>query len=297
MNVRNRLLSSVSLFIIFFVISCSTANLLKKEEKDAVPIKVMTFNIRYGSAEDGINSWENRKDITFEVIRNYYPDLLGMQEALKFQLDETLNQFPYYNYTGVGRDDGKTKGEYVPVLYLRDRFIVDTSGTFWFSDTPDVPGSKSWGNEITRISSWARLYDKFTGNDLEIYNLHLDHKSMESRIKSAQLLLKKINKNIPTIITGDFNSSEDEETIKLILNNGFTDTYRFLHPKSEHEGTYHRFSGDDTGNKIDFIFVSKHFKILGSDIIKTYRLTDDRKLYPSDHFPVTAEVAIKSSAE
>ncbi|MGK9475229.1 endonuclease/exonuclease/phosphatase family protein [Melioribacter sp. OK-6-Me] len=292
MNIKHRLLSSATLLILLALLGCSPANLIKKEEKDAVAIKVMTFNIRYGSAEDGINSWSNRKEVAFDVIRNYYPDLLGMQEVLKFQLDETLDQFPYYAYVGVGRDDGKTGGEYSPLFYLRERFIVDTCGTFWFSDTPEIPGSKSWGNEITRISSWARLFDKFTGNVIEIYNLHLDHKSKESRIKSAQLLLSKINENIPTIITGDFNSSEDEETIKLILNSGFKDTYRFVHAKSSHEGTYHRFIGDDRGDKIDFIFVSNHFKIVDAEIIKTYKLTGNNKYYPSDHFPVVAEVVI-----
>ncbi len=292
MNTKNSLLSSAMLLILLALLSCSSANLIKKEEKDAVAIKVMTFNIRYGSAEDGINNWDNRKEVAFDVIRNYYPDLLGMQEVLKFQLDETLDQFPYYDYVGVGRDDGKTGGEYSPLLYLRERFIVDTCGTFWFSDTPEIPGSKSWGNEITRISSWARLFDKFTGNVIEIYNLHLDHKSKDSRIKSARLLLKKIKPNIPTIITGDFNSSEDEETIKLISDSGFKDTYRFIYANSSHEGTYHRFVGDDTGDKIDFIFVSNHFKILDAEIIKTYRLTGDKKQYPSDHFPVVAEVAI-----
>lgn len=275
----------ISLIFLLSLISCSL--LQKVIPNSSTEIKVMTFNIRYGSADDGNNSWNFRKSILFDVVRDYNADIIGMQEVLKFQLDELLLELPYYSYVGVGRDDGKTAGEYSPIFFSKERFILDTTETFWYSDTPKIPGSKSWGNNITRICTWAKLFDKFTGKSIYVFNHHLDHQSKESRIKSAKALTKKINDmkiTSPIILTGDFNCSEDEETIKTILNFGLVDTYRIIHAKSNNEGTFNRFLGDDTGSKIDFIFVSKDFKAVDSKIIKT----NWNGKYPSDHFPVTA---------
>lgn len=272
---------SVSLLLI----KCSAID--KSFSFNATEIKVMTFNIRYGSANDGENSWDKRKDILFDVVQNFNADIIGMQEVLKFQLDELLIELQNYNYAGVGRDDGKTAGEYSPILFSKQRFILDTTETFWFSDTPNAPGSKSWGNNITRICTWAKLFDKFTRRTIYVFNLHLDHQSKESRIKSAEALIKKIkdmNISEPIILTGDFNCNEDEQTIKTIINSKLIDTYRILHSKSPNEGTFHNFLGDDSGDKIDFIFASSNFQVIESNIIKTNR----NGRYPSDHFPVTA---------
>jgi len=274
-------------FILFSIMSCS---LIKKSiSNNTTEIKVMTFNIRYGTADDGENSWGNRKEILFDVVRDYNPDIIGMQEVLKFQLDELLIELQNYNYVGAGRDDGKTAGEYSPILFSKERFILDTTETFWFSNTPKIPGSKSWGNNITRICTWAKLFDKFTRKNIYVFNLHLDHQSSESRRKSADALIKKINEmkiTQPIIITGDFNCGENDETINTILNSKLIDTYRILHKKSNNEGTFHNFKGDDSGDKIDFIFVSKDFDTIDSRIIKTNR----NGKYPSDHFPVTAVI-------
>ncbi len=276
------------LTLLFLLLSCSTVQ--KSILNDTTEIKVMTFNIRYGTADDGENSWSNRKNILFEVVRSYNADIIGLQEVLKFQLDELLIELQNYNYVGVGRDDGKTEGEYSPILFSKERFILDTTETFWFSDTPKIPGSKSWGNNITRICTWAKFFDKFTRKSIYVFNLHLDHQSQESRIKSAKALVEKFNKlNIkqPIVLTGDFNCGEEEETIKTILNSGLIDTYRTLHKKSNNEGTFNGFKGDDSGEKIDFIFVSKDFRIKDSAIIKT----NINGRYPSDHFPVTSIIA------
>ena len=255
--------------------------------KSLLELKVMTFNIRYGSADDGENSWNNRKSMLFDVVRDFNPDIFGMQEVLNFQQNELQNEFQNYLMVGVGRDDGKTKGEYSPIFFSKDRFIRDTTETFWYSDTPHIPGSTGWGNEITRICTWVKLFDKFSGKSLYVLNTHLDHMSVPSRIKSAEALIAKIKsfKNkAPVIITGDFNSGENEETIQSIENFGMIDSYRSLHPKSAHEGTFNGFTGDDTKDKIDFIFASKDFKAIKSEIIKTNK----NGKYPSDHFPVTA---------
>ena len=119
----------------------------------------MSFNIRYGTANDVRYRWPRRREFLIDVMREQNADVVGLQEALDFQIDEIVAALPFYGVIGVGRDDGARKGEYSAILFRRDRFQVSDAGTFWFSDTPDVVASKSWGNNITRICTWARLVD------------------------------------------------------------------------------------------------------------------------------------------
>jgi endonuclease/exonuclease/phosphatase family metal-dependent hydrolase len=126
-------------------------------------LNVMTFNIRYGTANDGANHWKNRKEMVCDVLRKYRSDLVGVQEALRFQLDYIREEVPGYALIGVGREDGKTKGEYSAILYRSKRLEVNESGTFWLSDTPEIPGSITWGNACTRICTWGRFVDRKTG--------------------------------------------------------------------------------------------------------------------------------------
>lgn len=276
--------------IIFFalvLLSCKSSD--TTSYNGTQEIKSMTFNIRYGSADDGVNSWQFRKNYVFETVRSYSPDILGVQEALKFQMDELLENLPEYNFAGVGREDGIDKGEYSALLYNKQRFIVDSSGTFWFSDTPTLPGSKTWGNNFTRICSWAVLFDKFFQKRLLVCNLHLDHESQISREKSSLQLVKFTNDFIgrmPVLVMGDFNCGYNNETIKTVLKNGFRDTYRILNEISPNEGTFNGFKGTDTGEKIDFIFSNNFFETISALIVKK----SFNGMYPSDHFPVTATV-------
>ena len=170
-------------------------------------VRAMTFNIRFGTAPDGENSWPQRKDLAFDVLRDYKPEILGMQEALREQLDEILEEFPHYASVGVGREaDGA--GEYSPLVYDRRRFDVLQAETFWLSDTPDIRASKTWGNEITRICTLARLLDRTNNRVLRVYNTHWDHISQPSRLKSGALIAKKMQEHAnaePLIVMGDFN--------------------------------------------------------------------------------------------
>ncbi|MCL4550103.1 MAG: endonuclease/exonuclease/phosphatase family protein [Bacteroidetes bacterium] len=260
------------------------------QQKSESGLKVMTFNIRYGAANDGENNWRFRKGYAAETIQKFDPDILGLQEALKFQIDDLLKQMPRYKLVGVGRDDGKEAGEYSCILFKKERFKIDSTQTFWFSDSPEVPGSKSWGNEITRICTWARMTDKTSGKTFYAFNVHLDHQSQPSREKSAQLLIKRIGeKNLPIILTGDFNSTEDNPAIKTVLTSGLIDTFRTLHKPGPNQGTFHAFKGNTDGEKIDYIFVSKEFKPVSSEIITT----SYNGKFPSDHFPVSAEIIEK----
>lgn len=273
------------IFLIAFIINEKhfSQNNYKKD------LKVMSFNIRYGTANDGENSWQFRKENVFDVIQKNNPDLLGLQEALKFQIDEILKALPYYKMIGVGRDDGKEVGEYSCILYKKNRFIIDTAETFWFSDTPDVPGSKHWGNNYTRICTWAKIFDKTNKKYFYFYNLHLDHESQPSREKSTQLLVNKFltqKEKLPIILSGDFNCGERNPAIKTVVEFGLKDTYRLLNSSTKDEGTFNDFKGETNGERIDFIFTSKDFRTIESKILrKNYN-----GKYPSDHFPVFSRI-------
>jgi len=173
------------------LVVCLAAMLGQALAQERAPLTVMTFNIRYGTANDGENRWPLRKDFLVDVIKAQNADVVGLQEALDFQIDEIVAAIPAYAVIGVGRDDGARKGEYAAVLFRRDRFQVSDAGTFWFSDTPTVIASKSWGNRITRICTWARFIDR-DGRGFWHFNLHLDHQSQPSRERSTELLRRRI---------------------------------------------------------------------------------------------------------
>jgi len=263
----------------------------------------MSFNIRFGTAHDGRNSWHFRRPLVSKVLDQYTCDIFGIQEALRFQLNEILSTSSSLEVTGVGREDGFHKGEHTAILYNKSRFELLESATFWFSETPDIPGSHSWGNSIPRICTWALLWDRYQKTECYVYNVHLDHKSSYSRQKSSELLIKHIcnrKYNAPVIITGDFNTTENNEIIRYFkgiccLKSGnknvfpMSDAYRAIHPKAL-GGTLHLFRGIRYGPRIDFIFTDHHIKVLTADIIRS---RFDNK-YPSDHFPIAASLQISS---
>jgi len=289
-----RRISFFSIVLLFALVAVlyNCTNPRDSVSKYETELKVMSFNIRYGTANDGENSWKFRKNIVIEVIRDYNPDILSLQEALDFQIKEILDELPGYSYLGVGRDDGKTKGEYSAILFAKDRFILDTTETFWFSDTPTIAGSITWEGSLPRICSWGLFFDKFAKRSLYVYNVHLDHQSQISREKSAEMLVKKIQsgrKNISVILTGDFNSGEKNHAIQKIISSGLTDTFKKLNPNGTDTGTFNDFKGNRSGDRIDYIFTSNDFEIIASGIDHTAK----EGRYPSDHFPVTAILKYK----
>jgi len=267
----------------------------------------MSFNIRYGTANDGDDSWPNRSALAIGVIRHHTPDVLGVQEALRFQLDEMRSALPEYEELGVGRDDGETAGEYAAILYRSDRFEVEQSGTFWLSDTPSVAGSMSWGNRITRICTWARLARLDMTDRFYVFNLHLDHQSQTSRERSVELLAQRIATRAttdPTIVLGDFNAGEENPAIRFLTgavdqltaegeatprSPRLKDTYRAMHSAPTGVGTFNAFRGEAGGEQIDWILVSSEWEVLEATIVRTN--IDGQ--YPSDHFPVTALIRLK----
>lgn len=255
------------------------------------PLTVMSFNIRYGTAKDGPDHWEKRRDQLFDLLREQAPDVIGIQEALHVQIGEILKAVPGYASAGVGRTDGRRDGEYAAILYRTGRLTAQRSDTFWFSDTPQAIASKSWGNNIERICTWAQ-FDDALGGTFYVYNVHLDHQSQPSREKSVALLLKAIDARspaAPVIVTGDFNAGEKNPAAEA-MRARFRDTFRVTDPQATEVGTFTGFKhGQTRGEKIDFVFVEPATEVLSAAILRHAR--DGR--YPSDHFPVIAKVRLR----
>lgn len=265
----------------------------KNRENRVLELTTMSVNVRNHRSRDEENRWELRRDLLFEVIRRYEPDLVGTQEAYWPQVEQLREALPEYGMVGAGRDDGFTEGETCALFYRRDRFQAVASGTFWFSDTPDVPGSRQWTPAHARICTWARLI-KASGRGLCVYNVHLDHESQSARERSVRLLLDRIVSSPwsdPVIVMGDFNMDEANEVIKSIEASAsprLYDTFRAVCPDAIEVATYHGFTGRRIGEKIDYIYASPHFVTLDARIVR-----DDREgRYPSDHFPIVATVRL-----
>lgn len=271
----------------------------------ASSFKVMSFNIRYGTANDRPNHWDQRRDRVLKLLQEQQADIIGLQEALSFQIAFLKKALPQYQVIGVGRDDGKTQGEYSAILYRAQRFREQHSGTFWLSDTPEIPGSITWGNACTRVCTWAVFQDKHNERSFAVYNTHWDHKSQPSRVRSAALILERLQQAPPVhgiVLTGDLNADERNEATRLLLekpvpllgtatgrteSSKLSDTFRVLHPQAKNTGTYHGFKGDRSGGKIDVVLASGNFTVKAAAIL--FGQPEGR--YPSDHFPVMAVLA------
>lgn len=252
----------------------------------AQPVKVMTYNIRYDNPDDGVNAWPNRLEKVIKLIATNNPDLIGVQEALHHQLDDMIKKLPQYAYIGVGRDDGKMKGEHSAILYRKDRFIIINQNTFWLSETPDVPGSKSWDAAITRVATWVKMKDLKTKKEFLMLNTHFDHVGVHARRNSAAMLVKEITilaGNLPVIVTGDFNFTRDDPAYNTMIAT-FTDP-----APSSPPDTFCGFEISATDCKpIDYIFHSSHWRSEDYQVIND----NDGRYYPSDHLPAVVKLEI-----
>ncbi len=264
------------------------------------PLRVMSFNIRYGTASDSGHTWPERRALLLRVIREFDPAVLGVQEALRFQLDEIGAAMGDLGETGVGRDDGAEAGEYSAILYDRERLVLLEGGSFWLSGTPSVPGSMTWGNRYPRLVTWARFRDRGADRAFLVLNTHWDHESQHARERSSRQIVTWLATHatdIPVLLTGDFNAGESNSAFRTLLaaaDRGIVlrDTYRAVHPDVASAGTYHAFTGDRTGEKIDAVLASPDWHVLDAAIVTTR--SDGR--FPSDHFPVTATLVWRSDA-
>lgn len=300
----NRFLSGASSLLFLLTISLPIA-VVSAQEKDTKAIRVMSFNIRYGTANDGENHWSKRKEFLLDTIKAYDPDLLGTQETLGFQKDFIAENIPGYAALGVGREDGKQQGEMTALFYKTARFEKTSAGHFWLSETPEVAGSQSWDSSLPRMVSYVFLKDKETPDAPAILflNTHFDHRGEQARLESAKLIVAKaeeLAKGHPAILTGDFNTAEKSEPYIALFSavsdtadsaTTWIDTFRMAHSeKGENEGTFSGFkAGATQGPRIDWIACTQHWQVLNASIDRTAR----NGRTPSDHFPITAELRLK----
>jgi len=266
-----------------------------------VPLRVMTFNIRH---DLGFGSWSDpngwlytcgpRRDRAANTIRAQAPDIFGVQEALLNQINDLKKAFPGYGFYGVGRDDGRILGEFSGIFYRSGRFTLSDAGTFWLSETPDLPGTVFPCSGSIRIASWTILDDATAGASIFVLNTHWDNVCQDSRERSAALVRDKIgelSRGLPVIVMGDLNATETSAAFLDVIGendpDGLTlvDAYRSVFPVREPgEATFHGFNGTTVGSRIDFLLSTAFFTPVDGTIDRTGFSCG----WPSDHYPVVA---------
>lgn len=260
----------------------------------AQQLTIGTYNIRYDNPRDTGNLWVIRAPVVAALIRFHDFHIFGTQEAYKNQLDDISNALPQYSRYGAGRDDGKEKGEHSAIFYKKEDFNLLNKGDFWLSQTPEKP-SLGWDATCChRICSWVYLQHKKSGKKFYFFNAHYDHQGVQARKESSNLILQKIKdiaRNEPVLFTGDLNGSHSSEWYKAIAtSNTLKDTYKEVKYPYVNNASFNAFGA--TKNRtdiIDHIFITPHFTVSKWGI-----LTDTyHGKFPSDHFPVLAEVTLK----
>ena len=280
MKIKQFLLTTLALCIM----SCAIAQ----------TFTIGTYNLRYDNKRDSGNLWADRAPIVANLIRFHSFDVFGTQEGLKNQLDDISTALPEYSRYGLGRDDGKDKGEHSAIFYKRDVFALLNKGDFWLSQTPDKP-SLGWDATCcNRICSWVYLQDKKSKKKFYFFNAHFDHQGVQARKESAKLILQKIKTiagNNPVIFTGDLNGSHASEWYLEIANSNLVkDTYGQVKYPYANNASFNAFGAAKSSKDIiDHIFTTPQFAVNKWGI-----LTDTYYgKFPSDHFPVLAEVTLK----
>ncbi|APF19097.1 Endonuclease/exonuclease/phosphatase [Caldithrix abyssi DSM 13497] len=270
-----------------FVLIIFVVNLFGQQPD--LSFKVMTLNVRYDNPKDSLNAWVNRKALVARLLKEERAHIAGFQEAQFHQLqflDSVMTQYQFY---GVGRDDGQIAGEFSPIFFRKDRFLLCFARTFWLSPTPDVPGSIGKGAVLPRIMTLVRLFDIRAGRALWVVNTHFSHVSDSARLQAAKIILQKSKmyaQDEPLIVMGDFNSEQQSAVYRLFTENKalpLTDT--FFAAQSAHSGgkqTFNAFGKTEKPLIIDHIFCSGHFKVRQH----YFRPLKSNGLFVSDHFPV-----------
>jgi endonuclease/exonuclease/phosphatase family metal-dependent hydrolase len=258
-------------------------------------VKVISFNLRLASADDGENSWPFRHHLVIETLRRHTPDLFGVQEAQEVQVNYLVEELPHYRYIGVGRDDGVTGGEYSAVFYSADRYTCLRHETFWLSETPALPGSLGWDANNIRICTWGEFQERGSTKTFFFFNTHLDHRGEQAQVEGTRLILHKIAEVVgerPVILIGDFNCTPGAPPYRLITSGEesvrLDDASRISRrPPTGPQWTFHAFNPPGR-HVIDFIFVGN------VAAVDSFAHLDDEwnGRYPSDHLPVMADVMI-----
>ena len=251
-------------------------------------LKVMSYNIRQGSVDDGTNSWMYRCPATIEMLKDQKPDIMGLQEALRDQVMFIEEFTKDYDYVGVGREDGKKKGEHMAIFWNKKTIKLLKWGTFWLSETPEKP-SMGWDAACYRTATWALMKDKRTGEKFYFVNTHLDHVGAEARKNGLKLIVDRIGQinpeGYPMILTGDFNIKPDNEALVGLEQR--MQSARKIAPKTDNNATFNNWGKAKSDMVIDYIYVS------GFSACPEYHTITEKYgtwKYISDHYPIYAKL-------
>ena len=269
-------------------------------EGGGATIKVLSCNIRFPQPEDeeAGDGWEARRQLCGDVIVDQHADVVCLQEARGFQVDELKRRLPDFDVTGMSQPSRQLVQNNA-IMYSRERFELLSSGGFWFSERPHVAGSKGWDTASPRHANWARLRDRQSGVEFIVWNTHFDHKGQQAREEQARMTVEAAAAfdpiGIPQILTGDMNANVKNHAIATLLEGGWADTYAAIHGLGEPGYTFHGFRGKERqlkgrGSKIDWIFIRGDVETLATEIIRDGR--DGR--YPSDHYFISVTLELPS---
>ncbi|WP_338470928.1 endonuclease/exonuclease/phosphatase family protein [Niallia sp. XMNu-256] len=267
-----------------------------KSPQVTVDVKAMSFNLRYKNNNDpSPHTWDERVPTIRRLINMEKPDIIGTQEVVYSQLQDLENVLPQYNWVGLGREGGN-RGEYSAIFYNEKDYTVLEYDHFWLSDTPEVIGSKTWGNNIPRMVTWAKFLDKKSNQQFYFVNTHFDHQSDNAREKSSELLVEVTNEfdpELPVILTGDFNAEPDSLPHQILTGDGaFNDLWDTAQTRvNEDLGTFNGFkdpTGGGSHKRIDWILGKGNMKTSEIEIVNYQK----HGQFPSDHFPVMADITL-----
>ena len=275
------------LFIIILTL-LAPVSLAFAAEKAPKELKVMSYNIRLGVGKDGTNAWQFRAPATIAMLDAQKPDVFGVQEAYDFQI-AFINEFSKdYKNVGVGREDGKKKGEHMSIFWNKKTVSLIKWGTFWLSETPETP-SKGWDADCIRTATWALMKDKKTGKKFYFVNTHLDHKGKEAQKNGLQLIVDRIDsinpEGYPMVLTGDFNIKPNNPAL-VGLEKRMQCT-RKIADKTDSINTFNGWSIKPTDKIIDYIYVS------GFSECPEYKTVTEKYLerpFVSDHYPIISRL-------
>ena len=257
----------------------------KTEPKE---LKVMSYNIRYGVAKDGTNSWQFRAPATISMLEAQQPDVFGVQEAYDFQIAFIEEYCRNFKSVGVGRENGKKKGEHMSIFWNKNTVSCIKWGTFWLSETPETP-SKGWDAHCIRTATWALMKDKKTGKKFYFVNTHLDHKGQEAQKNGLKLIIDRIGsinpEGYPMVLTGDFNIKPDNTA--LVGLEARMKSARDIAVKTDRSNTFNGWSVKKTDMIIDYIYVS------GFSECPEYKTVTEKyaeRPFVSDHYPIFARL-------
>ena len=265
----------------------------------AQPLYVGSYNIRYQNNDDkkNGNGWEKRCPVVCDQLNFEHPDIFGTQEVLESQLRDMLQRLDDYDYIGVGRDDGKKKGEYAAIFYDKQKLRLMDNGHFWLSPTPDKP-SLGWDAACIRICTWGQFEDVTTGLRFYFYNLHMDHVGVVARREAAKLVMERISQraDAPVVLTGDFNVDQNDEIYSIFTQSGrLLDSYTAARLRFAENGTFNAYHQErKTTSRIDHVFVSPQFTVERYGVLTNTYWADKQRL-PSDHYPVLVRLSIDHS--